>query len=141
MMIYKVIKNENDYEAALSRIDELMDADPETPEGDELELLVTLVELYEKKAHPIELPDPIEALKFCMDQMGLKQKDLIPFIGSRSKVSEVLSRQRPLSIGMIRKLHEALGIPADVLIKESSLLSAQVAEDVECKMTHGDARS
>ena len=117
-MTYKIIKNEQDYEAALSRIDELMAADPDTPEGDELELVATLVELYEKKAHPIELPDPIEAIKFRMDQMGLKQKDLIPFIGSRSKVSEVLSRQRSLSISMIRKLHEGLGIPADVLLKE-----------------------
>lgn len=136
-MIHKVIKDERDYEAALSRIDELMDADPETPEGDELELLVALVELYEKKAHPIDLPDPIEAVKFCMDQMGLKQKDLIPFIGSRSKVSEVLSRQRPLSIGMIRKLHEGLGIPADVLIKEPSIQGASPLEDARREMTHG----
>lgn len=117
-MFPKIIKNEADYEMALARIDEIMDADPGTAEGDELELLVTLVELYEKVAHPIDLPDPIEAIKFRMDQMGLKQKDLIPYIGSRSKVSEVLSRQRPLSITMIRKLHEGLGIPADVLLKE-----------------------
>ena len=136
-MTYKIIKNEQDYEAALSRIDELMAADPDTPEGDELELVATLVELYEKKAHPIELPDPIEAIKFRMDQMGLKQKDLIPFIGSRSKVSEVLSRQRPLSIGMIRKLHEGLGIPADVLIKEPTIQSASPLEDLRREMTHG----
>ena len=117
-MIPKLIKTEEDYDSALARIDELMDADPGTPESDELELLVTLVELYEKVAYPIDLPDPIEAIKFRMDQMGLKQKDLIPYIGSRSKVSEVLSRQRPLSITMIRKLHEGLGIPADVLLRE-----------------------
>jgi HTH-type transcriptional regulator / antitoxin HigA len=117
-MIPKIIKTEADYDNALERIDKLMDADPGTAEGDELELLVTLVELYEKVAYPIDLPDPIEAIKFRMDQMGLKQKDMIPFIGSRSKVSEVLSRQRPLSITMIRKLHEGLGIPADVLLKE-----------------------
>jgi len=84
-MIAKVIKNETDYEAALARINELMDADLGTREGDELELLVSLVEWYEKKAHPIGLPDPVEAIRFRMEQLGLKQKDLIPFIGSRSK--------------------------------------------------------
>lgn len=120
-MIYKVIKTESEYEEALSRIDKLMDAGLDTPEGDELELVVALVDLYEKKAYPIDLPDSIEAIKFRMDQMGLKQKDLIPFIGSRSKVSEVLSRQRPLSISMIRKLHEGLGIPTDVLLKEPAV--------------------
>ncbi len=118
-MIPKVIKNETDYEAALARIDELMNADPGTAEGDELELLVTLVEMYEEKTHPIDLPDPIDAIKFRMDQMEMKPKDLIPFIGSRSKVSEVLSRQRSLSITMMRKLHEGLGIPAEVLLKET----------------------
>lgn len=118
-MIPKIIKNEIDYETALSRIDDLMDADPGTPDGDELELLVTLVEMYEEKVHPIELPDPIEAIKFRMEQLEMKQKDLIPFIGSRSKVSEVLSRQRPLSVAMMRKLHEGLGIPAEVLLKEA----------------------
>ena len=123
-MIPKVIKNEADYEAALARVDELMDADPGTPEGDELDLLVTLVELYEKKVYPIGLPDPIEAIKFRMEQMELKQKDMIPFIGSRSKVSEVLSRQRPLSISMMRKLHEGLGIPAEVLLQEVRKLVA-----------------
>ena len=117
-MIAKVIKNETEYEAALARINELMDADPGTREGDELELLVTLVELYEKKTHPIGLPDPVEAIRFRMDQLGLKQKDLIPFIGSRSKVSEILSGQRQLSISMIRRLHEGLGIPAEVLVRE-----------------------
>lgn len=118
MMIPKIIKNDADYDQALVRIDEIMDADPGTAEGDELELLVTLVELYEKVTYPIDLPDPIEAIKFRMEQAGLKQKDLIPYIGSRSKVSEVLSHQRPLSIAMIRRLHEGLGIPAEVLLKE-----------------------
>ncbi|CAG0962300.1 ImmA/IrrE family metallo-endopeptidase [Geobacter sp.] len=130
-MIPKVIKNETDYEAALARIDELMDADPGTPEGDELELLVTLVELYEKMAHPIDLPDPVEAIKFRMEQIGLKQKDLVPFIGSRSKVSEVLSGQRPLSISMIRKLHEGLGIPAAVLLREPGAQIARAPEGFE----------
>lgn len=127
-MIPKVIRNETDYDAALTRINELMDADPGTPQGDELELLVTLVELYEKVAHPIDLPGPVEAIKFRMEQAGLKQKDLIPFIGSRSKVSEVLSRRRPLSISMIRKLHHGLGIPAEVLLREPGVQMAQLPE-------------
>ena len=117
-MVPKVIKTEKDYESALARINDLMDADPGTPEGDELELLVTLLELYEKAKHPIDLPDPVEAIKFRMEQLGLKQKDLIPLIGSRSKVSEVLSRQRPLSITMIRKLNSGLGISSEILLQE-----------------------
>jgi len=133
-MIPKVIKTEKDYEGALARINDLMDADPGTPEGDELDLLVTLVELYEKTKHPIDLPDPVEAIKFRMEQLGLKQKDLIPLIGSRSKVSEVLSRQRPLSITMIRKLNVGLGIPAEILVREPGVKLAHPQEglDWEC---------
>ena len=119
-MVAKLIKNEAEYETALSRIDELLDAEPGTSEGDELELLVTLVELYENKAHPIGPPDPIEAIKFRMEQMGLKHKDMVPYFGSRSKVSEVLSRQRPLSLTMMRKLNQGLGIPAEVLLWDTS---------------------
>lgn len=115
----KVIKTEEAYEEALSRIEEIFDSKPGTPEGDELELLVTLVELYEEEKYPIEAPDPISAIKFRMEQQGLKNKDLIPFIGSKSKVSEVLSGKRELSINMIRKLHEGLGIPAEVLIQDT----------------------
>ena len=115
-MTPKVIRSEADYEAALGRIDELFEATPGTPEGDELDLMVTLVELYEDRAHPMDLPDPIAAIRFRMDQQGLKQKDLIPYIGSASKVSEVLSRKRDLSLGMIRSLRVGLGIPGDVLI-------------------------
>ncbi len=130
-MIPKVIKTEKEYERALARINDLMDADPGTPEGDELELLVTLVEVYEKSKHPIDLPDPVEAIKFRMEQLGLKQKDLIPHIGSRSKVSEVLSRQRPLSVSMIRKLHAGLGIPAETLLREPGAKVAQPLEGVD----------
>jgi len=130
-MIPKIIKTEADYDIALARISELMDTDPGTPDGDELDVLVTLVELYEKKAHPIGLPDPIEAIKFRIDQMGMKHKDLIPFFGSRSKVSEVLSRQRPLSIAMIRKLHEGLGIPAEVLLQERESKLTKAAAGLE----------
>jgi HTH-type transcriptional regulator / antitoxin HigA len=118
MMINKIIKTEEDYNKALARIDELMDAEPNTPEGDEHELLVTLVELYEEKKYPIDMPDPIEAIKLRMEQLGLHQKDLVPFIGSKSKVSEVLNRKRPLSLSMMRALHKGLGIPAELLLKE-----------------------
>jgi HTH-type transcriptional regulator/antitoxin HigA len=130
-MIPKVIKTEKDYKSALARINDLMDADPGTPEGDELELLVTLVELYEKAKHPIDLPDPVEAIKFRMEQLGLKQKDLIPHIGSRSKVSEVLSRQRPLSVAMIRRLNARLGIPAEILLQEPRAKLAKPMEGID----------
>ncbi len=128
-MIPKIIKTEEEYENTLVRIESLMDAEPGTQAGDELELLVTLVELYEEEAYPIDLPDPVEAIKFRMEQQGLKQKDLAPIIGSRSKVSEVLSRRRPLSLAMIRKLHTSLGIPAEVLLKDN---------DTEFKNLPGD---
>lgn len=130
-MISKIIKTEKDYERALARVNDLMDADPDTREGDELELLVTLVELYEKAKHPIGPPDPVEAIKFRMEQSGLKQKDLIPFIGSRSKVSEVLSRQRPLSITMVRKLNAGLGIPTEILVQEPGAKFGQPLEGLD----------
>lgn len=119
MINVKLIKTEADYNAVLNRIDELFDAKPDTQEGDELDLLVTLVEFYEKEKFPIEAPDPISAIKFRMEQQGLKSKDLIPFIGNKSKVSEVLSGKRALSLTMIRNLHKGLGIPAEVLIQET----------------------
>jgi HTH-type transcriptional regulator/antitoxin HigA len=115
----KVIKTEADYQAALSSIESRFDAKPGTPEGEELELLAILVELYEKQAFPIGLPDPISAIRFRMDQQGLKDKDLVPYIGSPSKVSEVLSGQRSLSLPMLRRLHTGLGIPSEVLLQES----------------------
>src|SRR4030042_1650995 len=130
-MSSKIIKTEKDYERALARINDLMDADPGTPKGDELELLVTLVELYEKAKHPIDLPDPVEAIKFRMEQLGLKPKDLIPHIGSRSKVSEVLSRQRPLSVAMIRRPNAGTGIPAEILLREPGAKLAQPIEGVD----------
>jgi HTH-type transcriptional regulator/antitoxin HigA len=117
-MTYKVIKTDKDYQAALSRINELMDAEPNTPEGDELELLVTLIELYEDKKYPIDIPDPVEAIKFRMEQMSLNQQALVPFIGSKSKVSEVLNKKRPLSLSMMRALHKGLNIPAEILLQE-----------------------
>ena len=115
----KLIKTKDDYEKILKRIDEIFEAEPGSPAGDELELLTKLVEIYEEEKYPIDLPSPVAAIKFRMEQQGLKSKDLIPFIGSKSKVSEVLSGKRALSLNMIRKLHEGLGIPAEVLIQES----------------------
>jgi len=114
----KVIKTEADYEAAMARVEEIFDAKPRTAKGDELELLLLLVEKYEEKAYPIGLPDPITAIRFRMEQQKLKPKDLVPFIGSKSKVSEVLSGQRELSLTMIRRLVTGLGIPAEVLLQE-----------------------
>lgn len=113
----KLIKTEEDYKAALKLADELFDAKPDTPEGDKLELIVTLIEIYEKEHFPIDNPTPIEAIKFRMDQMGLLPKDLVPFIGSKSKVSEILSGKRTLSLNMIRQLASGFNIPVEVLIQ------------------------
>ena len=116
-MEIKPIKTEADYDAALKEVERLMEIDvaPDTPEGDHLEVLVTLVETYEAKHYPMGLPDPIEAIKIRMDDLELTRKDLEPLIGSRGRVSEVLNRKRLLTIPMIRKLHEVLHIPLEVL--------------------------
>ena len=114
----KVLKTETDYEAALAQLDKLLDAAPDTPEGDEFELWATLISTYEEDAFPIDLPNPIAALRFRMEQAGLKQVDLVPYIGSASRVSEILKGKRSLSLSMIRKLHAGLGIPAEVLLQK-----------------------
>ena len=106
MMVVKPIRSENDYEANLARLEELMDAAPGTPEGDELEVLATLIERYEHDRYPIALPTPLAAIRFRMEQDNLTPRDLEQFIGSRARVSEVLSGTRPLSIGMIRSLSD-----------------------------------
>ncbi len=116
MMKAKVIKTESEYEAALARIDKLMDAKRNTPHGDELELLVLLVQNYEDRVYPIAKPDPVTAIRFRMEQQGLEPKDLVPYLGSKSRVSEVLSGRRRLSLKMIRSLVSGLRIPADVLL-------------------------
>lgn len=113
----KLIKTEKDYKEALQLADKLFDAEPDTPESDMLELIVTLIEIYEKEHYSIDNPSPLAAIKFRMEQLNLTQKDLIPIIGSKSKVSEVLSGKRTLSLNMIRKLSSELGIPAEVLIQ------------------------
>ena len=121
----KIIKTEEAYEEALGFVESLMDAKPGSRQEEELELWALLVEQYEKEQHPIEAPDPIEAIRFRMDQLGLDRKDMEPFIGSKSKVSEVLNRKRPLSLPMIRSLHHRLGIPADVLVRDVSLATVK----------------
>jgi HTH-type transcriptional regulator/antitoxin HigA len=119
-MDIRPIRTKRDYERALQRIERLMDADPGSDEGDELEVLATLVEVYEEKHFPMGAADPIEAILFRMDQQGLQRKDLEPFIGSRHRVSEVLNRKRGLSLDMIRRLHAGLGIPLQVLVGEAA---------------------
>ncbi len=111
------IKTRQDYRRALKEIEGLMRAKRDTPDGDRLDVLVTLVEAWERKHYPLDLPDPVEAIKYHMEQNGLAPRDLIPFIGSRNRVHEVLNRTRPLTLKMIRKLHDGLGIPAESLIK------------------------
>ena len=111
------IRTRRDYRNALKRIEGLMRAKRDTPEGDRLDVLVTLVEAWERQHYPLGFPDPIEAIKYHMDQNGLQARDLIPFIGSRNRVHEVLNRRRSLTLNMIRRLHEGLGIPAGSLIK------------------------
>ncbi|QFY90209.1 ImmA/IrrE family metallo-endopeptidase [Magnetovirga frankeli] len=119
-MQLRVIKSENDYQAGMAALAELMELDPApgSPEADQLELLGLLLEQYEDQHFPMDAPDPVDAILFRMDQQGLINNDLVPLIGSKSKVSEVLNRKRPLSLSMIRKLHAELGIPAEVLLQE-----------------------
>jgi HTH-type transcriptional regulator/antitoxin HigA len=111
------IKSQRDYRRVLKEVEGLMTARRNTPAGDRLDVLVTLVEAWERKHYPLDLPDPVEAIKYHMEQNGLQPRDLIAFIGSRNRVHEVLNRKRDLTLGMIRKLHEGLGIPAESLIK------------------------
>lgn len=119
-MNIKPIKTEQDYQNTLSRIESLMMAKANTPEGDELDVLVTLVEAYEHQHYALPLPDPIEAVKFEMERRGLTTKDLAPMIGKPNRVSEVLNRKRGLSLAMIQRLHTMLGIPAEALIGSPS---------------------
>jgi len=117
----RVIHTDAEHREALAALDRLLELDPDpgTPDADELELLALTVESYEKERFPIASPDPVEAIRFRMDQAGLAQRDLIPYIGSKSKVSEVLSGKRSLSLRMIQGLHEGLGIPLEVLVRKT----------------------
>ena len=118
-MEVKPIKTDADYRAALQDIETLMTARPDSPEGEKLDVLATLVEAYERKHYPLELPDPVAAIKFEMEQKGLTAKDLEPMIGRKNRVYEVLNRKRSLTLKMIWRLHEQLGMPAESLIKQT----------------------
>ncbi len=124
-MDIRPIHTQADYKATLKDIAVLMESDPAagTPDGDRLDVLVTLVQAYEARQFPIDAPDPVEAIKFRMEQSGLSVKDLEPLIGKSNRVYEVLNRKRPLTLAMIRRLHSGLGIPAEVLIAETSPLA------------------
>ncbi|HEY7887215.1 MAG TPA: helix-turn-helix domain-containing protein [Steroidobacteraceae bacterium] len=111
------IRSEKDYEHALAEVEELWGAKAGTPKGDRLDILATLIEAYETEHYPMDPPDPIEAIKFRMEQQGLTRKDLEEILGTRTRVSEVLNRKRGLSINMIRALHDKLGISAEILIR------------------------
>ena len=118
-MEIKPVKTKADYKAALKEIESLMDAKLNTAQGDRLDVLVTLVEAYERKHFPMDLPDAVDAIKFQMDQQGLTIKDLEPLIGRSNRVYEILNRKRSLTLAMIQKLHDNLGIPAECLLKQT----------------------
>ena len=120
-MNIKPIRTKADYRAALKEIEALMNAAAGTPEGERLDVLATLVEAYERKHFPMDLPDPVEAIRFRMEQSGLSPKDLVPMIGQLNRVYEVLGRTRPLTLKMVWRLHRDLGIPAESLIKQEEV--------------------
>ncbi|OYW90488.1 MAG: transcriptional regulator [Alishewanella sp. 32-51-5] len=122
-MDIKPIKNEADYRAALQEVEQLMLAQPDTAEGEKLDVMVTLIEAYEAKHFPMDLPDPVEAIKFEMERQGLTVKDLEPMIGKSNRVYEILNYKRSLTLKMIWRLHKGLGIPAESLIKPPVNLS------------------
>lgn len=115
----KVLKNDLEYEMALNHVESLMEQPETAIINDEIELFTTLISIYEGENFPIDLPDPIDAILFVLDQQGLSRKDLVPIIGSQSKVSEILNRKRPLSLSMMRRLHEELNIPAAILLQDT----------------------
>ena len=120
----KPIRSETDYDAALREVESLWGAKRGTPDGDRLDILATLIDAYEAEHYRMDPPDPVEAIKFRMEQQGLTRRDLEPIIGTRTRVAEVLNRKRGLSIEMIRRLHDRLGISAEVLIRPSRLDSS-----------------
>jgi HTH-type transcriptional regulator/antitoxin HigA len=115
-MEIRPIKTEQDYNSAIIRIEELWGAKKDTPKGDELDLLVTIVESYEMKHYPIAPPDPIDAIKFRMEQMGMTKDDMVKYLGSQSRVSEILNRKRKLTLKMVKSLYKGLKIPAEILL-------------------------
>jgi HTH-type transcriptional regulator / antitoxin HigA len=123
-MNIRPIHNETIYVETLAEVERLFDSEPGTPEGDRLEILVTLLEAYEKKHYPILPPDPVDAIEYWMESRGLSRRDLEPYIGARGRVAEVLNRRRPLSVEMIRRLNTGLGLPAEILIRPYALQRA-----------------
>ena len=115
-MNINLIKNESDYQKALKELEKVFDAEPDTPEGDKAQMLVLLIEKYEEKNYPIEPPDPIEAIKYIMEERGLEKKDLIPYFGSINIVAKVLKREKNMTLRMIKLLHDGLGLPYEALI-------------------------
>ena len=134
-MDIKPIKTETDYKTALRKIEQLMEADLNTPDGDTLDVLTTLVEAYEEKYYPVEPPDPIEAILHEMESQGLSRRDLELYLGTRARVSEILNRKRPLSLEMIRKLHQGLGISAGILIRQYPLFANGKSSNNSIKRT------
>lgn len=120
MKAIKPIKTKKDHQAALKEIEKLFDSKPNTPEGDRLDILVTLTEAYEEAHYPVDFPDAISALEYWMESRGLDRKDLEPYIGTRARITEVLNYKRDLTLNMIRNLHDHLHIPAELLIKSAS---------------------
>ena len=120
-MSIRPLKTDKDYQEALERLEEIFDASKDTPEGDEAEILSLLIDNYENEFYPIEAPDPIEAIKIRMEEMNLKQKDLIGIIGAKSKVSEVLNKKRKLTVEMIRKLSQTLRLSASLLVRDYNI--------------------
>lgn len=120
-MQLRPIRNEEEHETALAEIYALWDAEPDTPEADRLDVLMLLVEDFEKRRYPIEPPDPIDLILFVMEANGLKQKDMLPYFGTPARTSEILNRRRPLTLDMIRKLGDGLKLPVDILVKPYAL--------------------
>lgn len=123
-MEIRPIKTEEDYQATLAEVERLFDAAPDTPEGDRLEVLTTLLEAYEKNHYVIPSPDPVETIQYWMESRGITKQDLEPLLGSRARVSEIFNHKRGLTLTMIRNLHDKLGIPAEALIRPANLRHA-----------------
>ena len=134
------IRTEADYDAALSEVERLWGSKAGTPAGDRLDVLLILIDDYESKHHPIDPPDPVDAIKFRMEQMSLSRKDLEPLIGSRGRVAEVLNRRRPLSLAMIRNLHRKLHIPLESLVASSKLVANKRMQRTRQSVTHSKKR-
>jgi HTH-type transcriptional regulator/antitoxin HigA len=140
-MNIRPIKTAADYQAALNEIENLFDATPNTPRGDQLEVLATLVEAYEQQHYAIPAPDPIEAVLYHMESRGLTRKDLEPYLGQRARVSEILNRKRPLTLRMIQRLHGELGIPAEVLLTPYQLQNGRARKALASKLSPHSRRA